>query len=77
MFMAVPETAVNKDHGLVFWQYEVGFSGERAVERAVHCKTVAETVEHRTQRNLGLRVTSPDAGHDLGALFRSEDVGHG
>jgi hypothetical protein len=33
-------------------------------------------VKHRAQRQLGFRVASPDAGHDFGALFGTEDVGH-
>ena len=74
--MTVPEAAVDKDHGLVFGQDEVGFPGEQAVLGAVDSEAVAETVEHRAQGQLGLRVASPDAGHDLGAFLRTEDVGH-
>ena len=72
--MTVPETAVDEDDGLVFREDEVGLAGERAVERAVHRETIAETVEDRAQGEFGFRVAPANAGHDLGALFRSEDV---
>ena len=75
--MAVPEATVDEDHGAILGQDEVGFAGQGFVFRAVHREPVAEPVEHRAQGQFRLRVASPDAGHDLGAFFRSEDVGHG
>jgi len=77
VFMAMPEAAVDEDHGLIFGQDEVGFAGQHAVFRAVHREAVAEAVEQRAQGQLGLGVAAADAGHDLGAFFRTEDVGHG
>lgn len=76
MLMAVPEAAVDEDHGLVFWQDEVGPPWQGPVLGAVHREAVTEPVKHRAQRQLGFRVASPDAGHDFGALFGTEDVGH-
>ena len=39
-------------------------------------EAVAQPVEHRAQGQFRLGVAPADAGHDFGALFRSEDVGH-
>ena len=39
-------------------------------------KAGSEPVEHRAQGELRLGVAPADAGHDLGAFFRSDDV-HG
>lgn len=46
MLLPVPETAVDEDDAAVLRQDEVGFSGQGAVERAVHGEAVAEAVEH-------------------------------
>ena len=74
--VAVPETAVDEDHGMVFWQDHVGLSRERAVLGPVHGEAVAEALQHRAQGQLGLGVATADARHDLGALGRSENIGH-
>lgn len=77
ILMSVPEAAVDEDHRAVFWQDKVGSAGQRLVFRTVDGEAIAEAVEYRAHGQLRFRVASPDAGHDLGALFRSEDVGHG
>lgn len=77
MLMPVPEAAVDEDHGAVFRQDDVGFSGKEYVFRAVDREAVAEPVEHRAQGEFRLGVAPADAGHDLGAFLRREDVGHG
>lgn len=76
MLMAVPETAMDKEDGIVFWQYDVGPAGQGFVLRAVDREAVAETMEHGTNTHLSLRVAPPDAGHDFGSFFRCEDVSH-
>lgn len=76
VFMSVPKATVDEDDGAVFRQDEIGLAGQGFVFRAVHREAVAEAVEHRAQGELRLCVLSSDAGHDLGALFRSEYV-HG
>lgn len=76
VFMPVPEAAVNEDHRAVFRQHQIRATGKQAVERAVDGETIAKAVEHRTQGEFRLGIASPDAGHDLGALLRGEDV-HG
>ncbi len=75
--VAVPEAAVHEDDGAQPGDDDVGTAGEGFVFRAVHGEAVAEPVEHRAEDELGPRVASADAGHDLRALFRGEDVGHG
>ena len=77
VLMSVPEATVDEDYGLVSWQDEVGLAGQRFVFRAVDGETVAEAVEHRAQGEFRFRVASADAGHELGAFLRGEDVGHG
>lgn len=72
--MPVPEAAVDEDDGGVFRQDDVRPAVKLAVLRAVHREAVAEAVEHLAQCQLRLRVPPPDPGHDLGALFGSEDV---
>jgi hypothetical protein len=74
--VAVPEAAVDKDDGAVFRQDEIGFAGQGFVFRPVDREAVAEPMEHRAHGEFGLGVAAADAGHDLGALLRSEDV-HG
>lgn len=76
VFVAMPEAPVNEDDGAVFWQDEIGLAGELLIFRAVDGEAVPEVVEHRAQGQLRLGVATPDAGHDLRALFRVEDV-HG
>lgn len=63
--MAVPEAAMDKDHGVVFGQDEIGLAGERAVERAVHGEALAHAVEHGAQRKLGFRVPTADGAITL------------
>lgn len=70
MFMAMPETTVNKDHCVILRQDEIGPARQGTVQRTVHRETIAETVKHGTQRELGLCIPPTDLGHDLGALFR-------
>lgn len=77
VIMPVPEAAVDENHGAVFREDDVGPAGEGFVFRAVDGEAVAEAVEHRAQGELRLRVSPTDARHDLGALLRGEDVGHG
>lgn len=72
--MSVPEAAVDEYHGAVFGEDDVGPSWEGFVFRTVDGETVAETVKHRAQGPLRLRVAPTDAGHDLGALLWGEDV---
>ncbi len=40
-------------------------------------EAMAHAVEHGPQGQLRLGVPAADPGHDFGALFRSEEVGHG
>lgn len=77
VFVAVPEAAVDEDDGAEFRQDEIGAAGEGFVFRAVHGEAVAETVEHGPEGELGFGVPAADAGHDVGAFFGSENVGHG
>jgi len=76
VFVPVPEAAVDEDDGAVFRQDEVGFTGQGTVFRAVDGEAIAEPVEHRAQGEFRLGIATADAGHDIGALFRGEDV-HG
>ncbi len=76
MFVPVPEAAVDEDHRAVFRQDDVRFSGECFVFRALDREAVAEAVEHRAQGEFRLRIAATDAGHDIRAFFRGEDVGH-
>ena len=70
----MPEAAVDEDDGAVFRQDDVGPAGERFVLRAVDGEAVAEAVEHGSQGELGFGIPAADAGHDLAAFFRREDV---
>ena len=76
VLMAMPETTVHEDDGAQPREDDVRTAGEQSVFRAVHREAVTETVEHRSENELGPRVAPADAGHDLRALFRGEDVGH-
>ena len=76
MFMAVPEAAMDEDNGSVAGQDEIGPAGELLVFRPVQGEAVAMEVEQRTDDPLRPCVGTADAGHDLGALLGSEDVGH-
>jgi hypothetical protein len=76
VFVAEPEAAVDEDDGAEFRQDDVGFARERLVFRAVDGEAVAETVENGAQCELGLGIAPADAGHELRAFFRCEDV-HG
>lgn len=68
---------MDKDNCPVLREDDVGFAGKRLVFRAVDREAVAEAVQHRAQGEFRLGVAPADAGHDLGAFFRSEDVDAG
>jgi hypothetical protein len=74
--MAVPEASMDKDHGLVFRQDDVGAAGQRPVLRAIHREAVAKPMEHRANGKLRLGVAAANPRHHLRALFGSEDIGH-
>lgn len=76
VLMSVPEAAVDEDDGAVFGQDDVGPAGELAVLRAADGEAVTQPVEHGPDKQLGLGVAPADAGHELGAFLRAEDV-HG
>ena len=65
VMMPVPEAAMDEDAGFVFGKDNIGLAREEFIFRTVYSKPVAEPVEHGAQSQLGLRVASPDAGHDL------------
>ncbi len=71
------QTLGSEDDGAEFRQDEIGFAGQQPVVGCVDREAVAEAVEHRAQGQFRPGVAPADAGHDLGAFLRCEDVGHG
>ena len=70
--MSMPETAVDKQHGIPLREYQVGLSGKGCV----NSETKAFRVKGLAQEDFRLRVLSPDAGHHPASYFRRNDVSH-
>ena len=56
----MPEAAMNKNHGFVFRQDDVGAARQFAV---VQAEAITHSVEHRTHYHLRLGVFAGDAAH--------------
>ncbi|BAK74858.1 hypothetical protein NH8B_0009 [Pseudogulbenkiania sp. NH8B] len=58
--MAMPEAAMDEDHGLVFRENQIGLAGE-----VFDMQPVAESccMKGFAENKLGLGVLAPDAGH--------------
>lgn len=71
--MAVRETAVDKNHCLVFRQDDVRLAGEAfdILPEAVAC-----AVQHRADKRLGPRILPFDLRHVPAALLFCQTVGH-
>lgn len=76
VLVSVPETAMDEDHGVMFWQDDVGPAGKGFVFRTVHREAVTHAVQHGAQGEFGFRIAPANARHDLAAFFRCEYV-HG
>ena len=72
-FVPVPETAVDKDDGFVFRQYDVWLAGEAfdILPEAVAC-----AVQHSAGKHLGLCVLPFDSRHVPAAPLFCQTVGH-
>ena len=71
--LAVPEAAVDEDDGAVLGQDEIGGAGEAAVIEPVPVDLVPQCVPDCTLR---CRVLGTDAGHVVGPLAGSQNIGH-
>ena len=63
--MAMPEAAMDKDHGAAPSKDEVGFAGQTLAVQAV---PVAKAVHEPADGKLRLSVPTADPGHASGAL---------
>lgn len=70
--VAVPEAAMNKEHGIPLREDHVGFAGKWCMDT----ETKALGVEAFAQEDFGLGVLSPDAGHHPASNLRRDDVSH-
>lgn len=70
-FMPVPEAAMYKNHGPVFGQDDVRFSGKRF---DVFPEAVPRAMQHGADEYLGLGVGAPDARHIPASLFGGEMI---
>ncbi|MCU0858695.1 MAG: hypothetical protein MUC65_09880 [Pontiellaceae bacterium] len=66
-FMPVPETAMDKNNGSVFWQNDVRFPGQGF---DVFPEAVSGAVQHGADQHFGLRVLPFDLRHVPRTLFR-------
>lgn len=72
-FVTMPETAVNKNHGSVFWHHNIRFTG-----KILPVKTEAQS--HRMKKgsntHFWLRISLANCSHIAASLFDSVNVSH-
>ena len=71
--MPMPEAPVNENHGFVFGQYQVGFSGQALIVQPV---PEPVGVKKFPDDQFRFRILSPDPGHIVGTYGFGVDVGH-
>ena len=72
-FVAVPETAIDKQDGFVFWEDQVGLAGQLFVVQAVTEPLGKKILPHQ---HLRLGIFRADAAHVVGPGLGVVDVGH-
>ncbi len=71
LWMAVPETAMNKDHSSSTRKYKVGRTRKTSIVQDV---AISQAVNQATHGQLGLRILPPDARHEVASGGGSEVV---
>lgn len=71
--MAVPETAVNENHCMIFGQDEIRRTFQQL---GVKRETEAQTVKAGANDSLRLCVTRPYAGHHPAACWNVNNISH-
>jgi len=71
--MLMPETSVNKNHGLVFRQHNVWLSGELP---GLEPKSEPVAMKKRADADLRSRIRRADPTHDFTSLLRRDGVSH-
>lgn len=71
--MAMPETAVDEDHGLVFREYHIWLSGKIP---GIDPEPETATVQKAANQYLRSGIFAANAGHHAAACFRINDIGH-
>lgn len=69
----VPEASVSKENRPVFWKDDIGLSREGAIMQPEPEPGRVQTV---SQRQLRLRIFTPDASHHPAADLRGNNVSH-
>jgi len=73
-FVAMPETAMYKDDGLVFRQYYIGLAGEVFYVQTV---AIAQGMQVAAHEHFGLGVLAFYAAHIVAACFLAVDIHRG
>jgi hypothetical protein len=71
--VAVPETSMDEDNGLVFWKDDVRLARKIF---SVEPKPISEPVEQAADNSFGLCVLAPNPRHNSASFLGAKDVGH-